>query len=767
MRWKRFVSLGLTGILTAGVFAGCGQEEESQKESKPKGSYVEEEMEIPWSQEESYGTCFLNQDKQLEILTSQGTGSATKVYSYTNTGGEEWDKQEESWAQGLVQDGEYLSGIRKGQDENYYLMVQAEVQEEDSEDSNYMTEDGELFLPATPTKLYRYTEKGELSQLPIEVLDTEYQQENGGVFLYYWDVNQAGDIAFVNVDSDNIVLYDSTTGKEKQSFKNHPVVQMNDKMTAMSGNTLITLNAEQKGLTLYDTQTGHETGTVALGENENSAGGGICQTGEDTYAFLNWEGIFLYKKDGTLGEQIFDGTRGVMGGMENTLSLMDFIPGDKEDYYSVYMDYQTGAYTLCYYSYNAAVNAETEEELDVCSLYENKLVKDAVRKFQQKNPQVQVNYEYYIKDGAEGEPDDYIDTLNTELLNKEGADVLILDDLPVESYIEKGILEELTDFSGELINQGLLLENIAQGVEQEGKTYEVPASFNLPLYYGIQEALKPLESMEALESYLQANPQGKLLGAAAYQQIAYLLFASNYQEIQTEEGGVSADKIARLLELSKQVYDNNPSEDMQQVWTTNANGVIKTNKMTPFSQIGMMELYEDSSIAGVENINGLASTALMYDILKQNSNMTAKTVHGYFMPASRLGINSSSEKKELAKEFIQTALDGEIQKNDYSEGLPVNPESLEMQKEIAAQGQNEAMFGVSTENGVEHTYGYPAQEQLEQLIELAKSADTSLVLNLTVKQAFLDAADKYYGGDVSAEEAAEEMAKEMSLYLSE
>ena len=147
--------------------------------------------------------------------------------------------------------------------------------------------------------------------------------------------------------------------------------------------------------------------------------------------------------------------------------------------------------------------------------------------------------------------------------------------------------------------------------------------------------------------------------------------------------------------------------------------------------------------------------------------MTAQTVHGYFMPASRLGINSSSEKKELAKEFIQTALDGEIQKNDYSEGLPVNPESLEMQKEIAAQGQNEAMFGVSTENGVEHTYGYPAQEQLEQLIELAKSADTSLVLNLTVKQAFLDAADKYYGGDVSAEEAAEEMAKEMSLYLSE
>ena len=48
-----------------------------------------------------------------------------------------------------------------------------------------------------------------------------------------------------------------------------------------------------------------------------------------------------------------------------------------------------------------------------------------------------MDYQYALKQDAEGKPEDYIDALNTSLLNKEGADVLFLDDLPVDSYIEK------------------------------------------------------------------------------------------------------------------------------------------------------------------------------------------------------------------------------------------------------------------------------------------------------------------------------------------
>mgnify|MGYP002243277550 CR=1 FL=1 len=51
---------------------------------------------------------------------------------------------------------------------------------------------------------------------------------------------------------------------------------------------------------------------------------------------------------------------------------------------------------------------------------------------------------------------DTIRALNTELLGGNGADLLVLDGLPAESYIEKGILEDMKDFLSPMIASGEL-----------------------------------------------------------------------------------------------------------------------------------------------------------------------------------------------------------------------------------------------------------------------------------------------------------------------
>ena len=40
---------------------------------------------------------------------------------------------------------------------------------------------------------------------------------------------------------------------------------------------------------------------------------------------------------------------------------------------------------------------------------------------------------------------DALKTLNTEIAAGNGPDVILLDGLPVESYIEKGLLEDISD----------------------------------------------------------------------------------------------------------------------------------------------------------------------------------------------------------------------------------------------------------------------------------------------------------------------------------
>ena len=55
------------------------------------------------------------------------------------------------------------------------------------------------------------------------------------------------------------------------------------------------------------------------------------------------------------------------------------------------------------------------------------------------------------------------DSLNTEIMSGEGPDVLLMDNLDAENYIERGMLE---DISGIMEKAGIL-ENIQKAYEEE------------------------------------------------------------------------------------------------------------------------------------------------------------------------------------------------------------------------------------------------------------------------------------------------------------
>ena len=94
-------------------------------------------------------------------------------------------------------------------------------------------------------------------------------------------------------------------------------------------------------------------------------------------------------------------------------------------------------------------------------------------------------------------------------------------------------------------------------------------------------------------------------------------------------------------------------------------------------------------------------------------------------------------------------------------------ESLEKQAEIAEKAGQEELFSVGFSGGEMHSYGYPSKEQITPVLDLAKKANTPLIIDLTVRKTFLDCADQYFGGSISAEEAAKTLGEKMQLYLSE
>ena len=220
--------------------------------------------------------------------------------------------------------------------------------------------------------------------------------------------------------------------------------------------------------------------------------------------------------------------------------------------------------------------------------------------------------------------------------------------------------------------------------------------------------------------------------------------------------------------MSRQLIDESQSEDMEMQWGTYfKNRIVAGNTMSPFSGIGMMELYEDTSFTGVDDLYGLAQISLICDVLETQPGLSIQNPHQLYLPGNRMGINASSKEKELAEEFMEIMLSDEIQQQDFVEGLPVRTESLEKLADIAEKGAGEEMFSIGFTGGEMHSYGYPTREQITPVLEMAKGVKTPLVIELSVRKTFLECAEQYFGGTISAEEAAKTLGEKMDLYLSE
>ena len=73
--------------------------------------------------------------------------------------------------------------------------------------------------------------------------------------------------------------------------------------------------------------------------------------------------------------------------------------------------------------------------------------------------------------------EDALKTLSTDILAGNGPDVLILDGMPVDSYVEKGILTDISDVVDEVKASDGLVDSIVKDSTKDGKIYAIPTRF--------------------------------------------------------------------------------------------------------------------------------------------------------------------------------------------------------------------------------------------------------------------------------------------------
>ena len=555
--------------------------------------------------------------------------------------------------------------------------------------------------------------------------------------------------------------------KDEEMVATIPTVQIatpDQTLVSASDETIAVIGEDGTSVVFYDGKTFEKKHTVAM---EQSLEECMLEPGKDGMWYVaNHLGIHRITENGSIAETVMEGSNTYLGDTAS-MYLRGFTVGDSDEFYGLFAGEE--GWKLMQYVFDENAPAMAKTELSIYSLMENDTVSRGISAFRKEHPDVEVEYTWAVERFGVVSTDE-IRSLNTELLAGSGADILILDGLSYKTYMEKGVLEDVTDVAKELEQEGVLPHVIQNTAQKDGKIYAIPARIHVPLIYGTEEEVKACESLDALQDYAEKNREKKLFGYTEFDQIGMTLFHLFYPELQEEDGSLDEEKLVKLLQTVCQLYENGGlkeyngySEKSKFYWLELKSYFMSNQEMTAPSYQEYVHMVETSGFDSVR------------DIYYSSGNIQApiESIKNYYVPYTIAGINASSLHKKVAKEFIPYLFKEEIQKKESYEGFTVSEKVLNQMPDYVetSEGKKDIRKYVGLDQNTREEYevkmGYPSKEETQKLVALIKNLDTPFYQEQIVTEMVLEELERLYRGKQSVEETAREICKKVDLYLAE
>lgn len=735
MNLKKITAGVLAAVIVVTGAAGCTGKKAEEGKRSAKGKYVEREIELPKNEAENGIGMVQTDDKTLRYYTQDKNTGEYKAYDYD---GKEFKEADASWLAPVGEAaGEGLQIIR-GEDGKCYAW--------------YMTEGS----------VNHILREGDSTEVPMPEL-AEPGDLDLNIYISALKVDSEGNIYIADPIAKKILMYGPEGGSRIRSFEAGASDGTLSMMMDVKGTTLLAMNASGDGFLCYDTKSGEVTSETKY------AGGiteGVLRLGDDhDIYFTDEKGIHHLTLGGTVSEDLVDGNASSLGIPGHIFHHLFF--GEKSQYYvfAAASDTSGNNFKLYEYVFDKNAKAIPDETLSIYGLTESKTVRQAIANFQQKHPDVGIEY----KTGNAGEgtatKEDSIRALNTELLAGNGADVLMLDGLPVQSYIEKGVLDDL---SGTVESSGLL-HNIVQSYEKDGKIYQIPARFGIPIMAGEKAKTDALKSIDALKAYMDSNPASGIFDGIDAESAMRLFIDINYESLVDKDMKIQTQELASLMELAKQFSDSESENASVGVYMEGGAGESIKSAWDAGDSLG----YAQSGTVMSQEIQGIMGMMVPYYSMRANQEEPTD-VNGFYVPHDIAGVNKASKQKELAQEFIKTLLSEEVQSLDMGEGFPVNEKAMDafvQSVEETPDTESGIQIGISsaTEEGSSAPVSItlPYRSEVKALTELGKKLTKPVQTDDVIGEMMLDEAKNYFDGTSSSEEAAKAAASKADTYLAQ
>ncbi|MGO5443026.1 ABC transporter substrate-binding protein [Faecalimonas sp. LCP19S3_D12] len=410
---------------------------------------------------------------------------------------------------------------------------------------------------------------------------------------------------------------------------------------------------------------------------------------------------------------------------------------------------------------------------DVVRLYtlrENENLKQSITLFNEKFR----DYNAVLEVGMSGEDgmtvSDAVRSLNTEIMAGNGPDIILMDGLPVNDYIEKGVLEDLSDTIKTVEESGEdLFENILQAYAKKDKLYAVPSLFSVPIIMGREDAVTS-EEVADISGTIQTRTEEQIKGIAcnATQSIPLLLMTS-WNDIITKENAVNKEALVTFLEETKILFDAS-NIDLELPYY---------QEVPPFKE--MIDTYPnyfgDGGLTMAFQQNVISVDVLgMGQILAQLKSVSANTPVFYeylnkengkqFIPKWIFGVTASSENKEAAKAFVSYFLSSEnmdrydwtfsVNKTSFMNTLPISETKEQLTTMYPEQDSTEGIR-INKLNA----------DEAEEFVNFLSEADTMPSVELTVFEEILTQAKKYVYGEEALDQVVNAIIEKVEIYQAE
>ena len=801
-KFGRRTALFCAGMISVFLLAGCGGSGRENEADMPKadessaadtaggersmGRYLEREITVP--EEMRNENSFSN---PAAYLQKQGGGELVLAEMLAGRyvsadAGESWEYTDRFWQDQIP--AAYLADIALSPDGAAAVIYSPYA--EDGESTGGEFADGEASDGAGSSgqdsfemvwKAAYFDPEGNMTELDFpEESDRRVEKlvfdRQGGLYGFTLDggayrVDIADGMKKKLFDTDGIVDFVCLTEQYMVGFttRNEAVIYDLEKgALAEEDKILQAFISENLGNSIGGMERGHEL-IAAAGEQK------------DIIYFAFRGGLYRHVIGGSAIEQVIDGATSSFG--DPSMTMMDMVMLPDNEFVVLYDDVR-----LYRYTYDPDVPSVPEKQLTVYSLAENYSMRQAVSLFQKMHQDVYIRYEIGMS-GTDGVTrEDAVRNLNTKIMSGEGPDILLLDGLPQDSYVEKGILADMSGVVDGFAGEEELFSNVVEACRKDGKIYALPIRIQIPMMAGDKKYVDKIKDIgtlaDAMEEIREENPGGAILGLRSEEQLLYVLGLTSSAAWTDGNGKIDEQALEEFLTAASRIWQAEVS-GVDVEWLKD-----RTNFSSEFSGEGRYyatlstnaisiavgeqkfavgKVYRvDFDYAMVTSIAGEAEDDFGFGLWDGQ-------VSGGFIPDGMAGVAAASAENELAVEFYKFLFGRDLQDMDLSGGLPVNKASFDTfavnPRAGSIGGDEELAGGLAMESSDGKYFSidmrWPKEEEFGKLREMAGSVSRISTGDAAIEEAVYEIGPDALNGNMTPKEAVREIVKKSAIYLAE